>query len=64
MAKLPRITVSLTESQLYDVINCLRHCIDRGIGYGHVTTKEQCLRARHREVLLDLFKRMAPREVT
>lgn len=41
--KTRKTTVQLTEKQLEDILTCVGYAIDKGIGYGHVTTSEENL---------------------
>jgi hypothetical protein len=46
--KTTKVPVALTESQLADIITCISHGIDRGLGYGHVTRQEEALHEANR----------------
>lgn len=48
--------VELTETQLSDVITCIGHALQRGLGYGHVTRREEALLIAHRERTLQKLK--------
>jgi hypothetical protein len=43
MAKRRKTVIELTENQLADILTCVGYAIDKGIGYGHITTSEENL---------------------
>lgn len=56
--KSKKITIELTETQLYEAVNCVEHCYERAMGYGHITRSEQNLAAANRLRLI--FKLRGP----
>lgn len=48
--------VELTDKQLSDVVTCVGHALQRGLGYGHVTRREEALLQVHREHTLQKLK--------